>query len=244
MLESLKQPYRAAVIGASGGIGRAFTERLAADPAASQVFAFSRTPVDSSHDKLVTAALELGDESSIEKAARLVDGELDLVIVATGILHDGDSLQPEKAMRDISAGNMRDVLAINTIGPALVAKHFLPILRREHKTVFAALSARVGSIGDNRLGGWVSYRASKAALNMTLRTLAIEHARRFPDSVIAGLHPGTVQTPLSDPFSSRVPDEKLFSPAQSVDYLLEVIDGLTADDSGGVFAWDAERIPE
>ncbi len=244
MLESLQQPYRAAVIGASGGIGRAFTERLAADPAAARVFAYSRTPVDLARDNLVCAQLDLLDESSIARAAELAadDGDLDLVVVATGILHRGDTLQPEKAMREISADSMGEVFAINSIGPALVAKHFLPVLKRGHKSVFAALSARVGSIGDNRLGGWVSYRASKAALNMALRTLAIEHARRHPDSVVAGLHPGTVKSRLSGPFSSRVPDGKLFSPSQSVEFLIKVIDGLTAADSGGVFAWDGARI--
>ncbi len=247
MLESLQHPYRAAVIGASGGLGRAFTEHLAADPSASHVFAFSRTPaVARPHPNLVSGQLDLLDEASIASAAELAacGGDLDLVIVATGILHRGGSVQPEKAMREIAADSMGEVLAINTIGPALVAKHFLPVLRSGHKTVFAALSARVGSIGDNRLGGWVSYRASKAALNMTLRTLAIEHARRRPDSVVAGLHPGTVKTRLSGPFSSRVPDGKLFSPSQSVEFLIKVIDGLTAADSGGVFAWDGARIPD
>ncbi len=171
-----------------------------------------------------------------------MSGPVDLVIVATGILHRA-SISPEKSMREMSANAMAEVFAINTIGPALVAKHFLPQLRRGSKSVFAALSARVGSIEDNRLGGWMSYRASKAALNMLIKTLSIEHGRRRPDSIIAGLHPGTVDTALSEPFQKNVPDGKLFTPAQSADYLLSVIDGLKASDTGGVFAWDGARIP-
>jgi NAD(P)-dependent dehydrogenase (short-subunit alcohol dehydrogenase family) len=124
----------------------------------------------------------------------------------------------------------------------MVAKHFLPLLRKGRKTVFAALSARVGSISDNRLGGWSSYRASKAALNMLLRTLAIEHARKWPDSVVVALHPGTADTALSKPFSSRVPAERLFSPSRSAGYLLGVIDDLKPSTTGGFFAWDGTPI--
>jgi NAD(P)-dependent dehydrogenase (short-subunit alcohol dehydrogenase family) len=137
---------------------------------------------------------------------------------------------------------MMEVFRVNTIGPTLVAKHFLPRLRRDGKTVFAALSARVGSIGDNRLGGWVSYRSSKSALNMVLKTLSIEHARRFPEAVMVALHPGTVDTALSAPYQRRVPEHKLFTPARSVGHMLSVIDGLTAADTGGFFAWDGAPI--
>ena len=147
---------------------------------------------------------------------------------------------PEGEVVDPAA--MEAVFRTNAIGPANVAQAFLPRMRRYGKTVFAALSARVGSIGDNRLGGWVSYRSSKAALNMILKTLSIEHTRQFPESVIAALHPGTVDSALSAPFQRRVPDGKLFSPAQSVGYLLSVIDGLAPEDSGGFFAWDGASI--
>ena len=145
-------------------------------------------------------------------------------------------------MREVQAETLAKVIAVNATGPALVARHFLPKLRRGSKTVFAALSARVGSIADNRLGGWYAYRASKAALNMLLKTLAIEHARRFPDSIIVGLHPGTVDTGLSQPFTSRTPKDRLFTADQSARYLIDVIDGVDADDSGRVFAWDGSRI--
>lgn len=145
-------------------------------------------------------------------------------------------------MRELDRASMTEVFTVNAIGPALIAKHFLPRLRKDHKAVFAALSARVGSIGDNRLGGWTSYRASKAALNMILRTLAIEQRRSAKNSVVAALHPGTVDTGLSKPFQGRVPDSQLFGPHRAALALLGVIEQLTAEDSGGFFAWDGTAI--
>jgi NAD(P)-dependent dehydrogenase (short-subunit alcohol dehydrogenase family) len=131
---------------------------------------------------------------------------------------------------------------INTIGPAMCAKYFLPLLRRDEKAVFAALSARVGSISDNRMGGWYAYRASKAALNMILKTLSIEYGRRFKQAVIAGLHPGTVDTNLSKPFQSNVQPGKLFTPELAAKQLVDVIDGLTPEDSGYLFDWAGKRV--
>jgi NAD(P)-dependent dehydrogenase (short-subunit alcohol dehydrogenase family) len=243
-LSSFEPAANVAVIGATGGIGDALCRSLASMDGIGMVHALSRSAAPVSDERIRPLALDLLDEASIRSAALQVSehGPLDLVIVATGILHQ-DALQPEKAMRELSGENMLELFRINTVGPALVAKHFLPRMRRKGKSVFAALSARVGSIEDNRLGGWVSYRASKSALNMTLKTLAIEHARRWPDSVVAALHPGTVATGLSEPFRSRVAPEQLFTPETSASHLLRVIDGLTAADSGGCFAWDGSRIP-
>ena len=138
---------------------------------------------------------------------------------------------------------MAAVFAVNTLGPALVAKHFLPLMPRKGRSVFAALSARVGSIGDNRLGGWYSYRASKAALNQILRTLAVEAARTHPELIVAGLHPGTVRTALSQPFRPEPGTPGLFSPEESAAHLVRVLDGLHPRDSGQVFAWDGQPIP-
>ena len=138
---------------------------------------------------------------------------------------------------------MQRSFAVNAIGPALAAKHFLPLLAEDRKSVFAALSARVGSISDNSLGGWHAYRASKAALNMILRNLAIELARRHDKAICVGLHPGTVDTGLSSPFQGSVPPGRLFSPAEAAGHLLKVVDGLSPADSGGHFAWDGRRIP-
>jgi len=243
-LVSFRDDARVAVIGASGGIGAAFVEQLVALPATSRVFAFARGLDNQGDDKIHLAPIDITRERTVREAAAIVaaEGPLDLVIIATGILHDSAGLFPEKSLRNIDAGVMADVLRINTIGPALVAKHFLPLMRRGHKSVFAALSARVGSIADNRFGGWTSYRASKAALNMVLKTLSIEHARRFPDSAVIGLHPGTVDTRLSRPFQGNVPDGKLFSATQSAGHLLDVIEQVTPDDTGRVFAWDGSVV--
>ena len=245
-LSSFGGTIEAAVIGASGGIGGAFVEALAGDPAVSRVFALSRSGRVGTRDKVVPGTLDLEDEATIAEAARKAAGSagrLQLVIVASGLLHEGQSLQPEKTWRSLSAASLQRSFAINTIGPTLVAKHFLPLLDRDRKSVFAALSARVGSITDNELGGWYGYRASKAALNMLIRTSSIELQRRKPDSLCIGLHPGTVDTGLSKPFQSGVREGKLFSPDYAAKRLLAVIDGLAPADSGKVFAWDGKAIP-
>jgi NAD(P)-dependent dehydrogenase (short-subunit alcohol dehydrogenase family) len=152
-------------------------------------------------------------------------------------------LQPEKTYRALDAAALMEGYRVNTVGPALVAKHMLPRLAPAGRCVFAALSARVGSIGDNRAGGWHSYRASKAGLNMILRNLAIEVVRRTPDTLCVGLHPGTVDTGLSQPFQRNVGPGKLFSPAHSAARLLQVLDGLVPGDNGNVLAWDGATIP-
>ncbi len=243
-LNSFRADCRVAVVGASGGIGTAVTRLLAASPRVSRVYALSRSPTLVAADKLQGVSVDVDDEQSIRNAAEAVrsEGKLDLVFVATGILHDGDAIQPEKRISELQPDVLQRVLYVNAVAPALVAKHFLPALRSRTRSVFAALSARVGSISDNRLGGWASYRTSKAALNMLLRTFAIEHARSRPQSIIAALHPGTVATSLSAPFQARVPERQLFSPETSAAHLLNVINGLQPEDSGGFFAWDGSRI--
>lgn len=245
-LTSFGDALSVAVIGASGGIGGAFLSALEATPAVGRVFAFSRREIISACPKTTWRALDLEDEDSIRhgaEAAASVSAALHLVIVATGVLHAGDSLQPEKTWRSLNPLSLQRAFAINATGPAMVAKHFLPLLARDRKSVFAALSARVGSIGDNQLGGWYAYRASKAALNMLLRSYAIELARRNSQALCVGLHPGTVDTGLSQPFQGGVPDGGLFSPAKSTGHLLAVLEGLSPDDSGALFAWDGHRIP-
>ncbi len=245
LLPSFEPSANVAVIGASGGIGSAFVRLLAADAGIRRVEAVARTPIISGAAKVEALEFDIRYESSIENAFEAIarpDWELDLVIVATGILHDGSRLRPEKRLADIDPRAMADVMTVNSIGPAIVAKHYLPRLRRKGKSAFAALSARVGSISDNRLGGWASYRASKAALNMLLKTFSVEHGRTHPESVIVALHPGTVATRLSAPFQKRVPEGKLFSPDKSVTYLLSVIDEVDASVTGGFYAWDGKPI--
>ena len=232
-----------AIIGGSGGIGSALTELLSKRPT-NTVFSFSRSEVISNSANLITARIDYEYEESIAAAAAVASQQdsLDLVLVATGILHH-NSINPEKSLRDLCTTNFEHNFLVNTIGPALVAKHFLPKLRRDRRAVFAALSARVGSISDNRLGGWYAYRASKASLNMVIKTASIEVARSRKRAIVVGLHPGTVATDLSKPFQRGVPKQKLFSPSYSANKLISVLEGLSTDDSGKVFAWDGCEIP-
>jgi len=231
------------VVGASGGIGGALVDLLLQDPSFTTIYAASRVPPtlrQTGH--LRHLQIDITDESSIAAAVVQVSDPVRLVIVATGALYGGAIGQPEKTYRALDGAALLESYRINTVGPALMAKHMLPRLASRGRSVFAALSARVGSISDNRAGGWHSYRAAKAALNMLLRNLAIEVSRRAPDTLCIGLHPGTVDTRLSQPFQRNVVAGKLFTPEQSAGYLLHVIDGLRPEDSGHVFAWDGTRI--
>ena len=212
----------AVVIGASGGIGQALQQALIQSGQFGQVLGFSRSG----------DGFDLAREDTIAAAAAAAGATglaLRLVIVATGLLHDGD-MQPEKSLRQLDADRLALSFAINATGPALVAKHFLPLMPRDGKAVFAALSAKVGSIGDNRLGGWYGYRAAKAALNQLIHTAAIELARTRPDAICVTLHPGTVATALSAPFRSS--GHEPIDSAVAADRLLGVIDGLHPSDSG------------
>ena len=232
------------MVGATGGIGSAFVALLARDAGVGRVLALSRRPTFDQQAHVVAATVDITDEASIAAAAEQARsmGELRLVIVATGLLH-GQGISPEKNWGALTGDALARVFAVNSIGPALVAKHFLPLLPRRGRSVFATLSARVGSIEDNRLGGWYAYRASKAALNMLLRTFAIELARRAPEALCIGLHPGTVDTGLSKPFQGNVAPNTLRQPEDMAARLLEVIRRLRPEDSGGVFAWDGARLP-
>jgi NAD(P)-dependent dehydrogenase (short-subunit alcohol dehydrogenase family) len=235
-MRSFEADGSAVVIGASGGIGGAIVAQLRDEPGFSTVFALARSFAGDDH-------IDITDEASVAAAAGRLSAPLRLVIVATGALQGPGFPQPEKTFRALDPVALMESFRLNTVGPALVAKHLLPLMAPQGKTVFAALSARVGSIGDNRAGGWHAYRASKAALNMILRNLAIEVGRRNPEAICVGLHPGTVDTGLSRPFQRGLPEGQLFTPAVSARHLLGVIDGLTASDSGTVLAWDGSHIP-
>jgi NAD(P)-dependent dehydrogenase (short-subunit alcohol dehydrogenase family) len=245
-LSSFESPCNVAVIGATGGIGRAFLHKVSADPADANLIAFSRRVSRDEGKHWLSSELELENETSIADAADFVKktlGTLSAVFVATGLLHENHSVQPEKSWRSLDADALEKVLRINTVGPSLVAKHFLPLLKKDSKAVFACLSARVGSIDDNRLGWWYAYRASKAALNMMLKTLSIELSRSNPSAICVGLHPGTVDTALSKPFQGNVKPDKLFKPEKSAGALLSVVNKLQQTDTGKCFAWDGEVIP-
>ena len=245
-LDSFRADITALVVGASGGIGGALTAALAAHPRVGRVFALARdvgrVP---GGDKVVTGSIDVEDEATIAGAAASIaerTDALDLVLVASGLLH-GPDLKPERGYKHMTPDAFARLFAVNATGPALVAKYALDLVPPERKAVFAAISARVGSIEDNRIGGWHAYRASKAALNMVLRCLAIEVGRKRPLAVVAGLHPGTTDTGLSDPFQANVPEGKLFAPAYTASMLLNVLDDLTPDDSGRIFAYDGEVVP-
>ncbi|MFW5815456.1 MAG: SDR family NAD(P)-dependent oxidoreductase [Wenzhouxiangella sp.] len=255
MLHSFPDSGTALVIGASGGIGLALVRQLLESERVGQVIACSRSPDRSEGlctlrqrygQRLDLMALDVTCPPTIAAAAeRLKQARLrpQLVLNAAGLLHDQDGLAPEKRLEDLDLESLQRVFAVNALGPALCLRHFLPLMARDGKAVFAALSARVGSIGDNRLGGWYAYRSSKAALNQLLRTASIEARRRFANVIIAALHPGTTDTALSAPFQANVPDDKLFTPEFVATRLLQVIDELNSDDSGGFFAWDGRPIP-
>ncbi|MFT6103241.1 MAG: NAD(P)-dependent dehydrogenase (short-subunit alcohol dehydrogenase family) [Candidatus Endobugula sp.] len=243
------------VVGASGGIGRALIDRLLQDATVAKVYGLSRnyyqpeflaSSGSSPHSPSATyehLVVDYEDEATIKYAAGQLTQQIDRVIVATGFLHD-ESIRPEKTFKQVTSDKLLHNMLVNVVGPSLIAKHFLPALRSDRKTVFAALSARVGSISDNQLGGWYSYRASKAALNMMIKTFSVELKRVQPQTVIVGLHPGTVDTGLSKPFQRNVAPNKLFAREHSAGCLLNVIEKLTLDDSGYCFAWDGQRIAE
>jgi NAD(P)-dependent dehydrogenase (short-subunit alcohol dehydrogenase family) len=232
-MNSLPQGYRAAVVGASGAIGGALVRALQADPRCGQVTALSR------HSE---PPLDVLDEASLAAAAARLraGGPLHLLVCATGILQVDGKL-PEKRLADLNAATLARAHAVNAIGPALLIKHGHDLLPLKERGLLAVLSARVGSIGDNRLGGWYSYRASKAALNMLLRTAAVEVARKRPLAVLAALHPGTVRSGLSAPI---IGSAQASSPDDAARHLLAVLDALPAEGaSGGFHAWDGSAIP-
>lgn len=232
-----------AVIGTSGALGGEFTRQLSALHPEATIHAFSRRPTPALAPNILPHSLDYSDEASIEAAALMAAaaGALDIVIVATGILHDGE-IKPEKSLKELSAEKFQHLFTVNTILPALIAKHFLPHLTSEKRSVFAILSARVGSISDNQMGGWYAYRASKAAVNMIIKNAAIEVGRRNKQAIIVGLHPGTVDSNLSKPFQASVPEGKLFSPQFAVTNLLQVIDSLSVEHSGNCFDWDGTEV--
>ena len=236
---------RAVIFGATGGIGAALVAQLERSGSYGTIFAGARKLPSVKRPETVPFCFDLTDEPSIAQAASTIGefGRIDLVIVATGMLHRPNRLMPEKSWRSIDGRTMAELFAVNTVGPALVAKHFLPLMRCDGRCVFAVLSARVGSIADNRLGGWHSYRASKAALNMLVRNFAIELTSRNVHGIAVAIHPGTVDSALSKPFQSGVPQGRLFTPDQSATYILSVLDQLSVSSSGGLFAWNGERIP-
>ncbi len=231
-MRSLPNDYRAVVFGSSGAIGNAIVRQLRSDPRCAEVVSLSRG---------TSPAVDFENPDSIAQAVQSpsMQGPWHLVVVATGMLQ-GPTGAPEKRLSQLSAEHFTSSLAINTIGPAMVLSHFAPLLARSERCLVAVLSAKVGSIGDNRLGGWYSYRASKAALNMVVKTASIEFARTHPLMVVAALHPGTVNSALSAPFRG---DQIGRPPGDAAHDLLQVLDDLQPADSGGFWAYDGQPLP-
>jgi len=233
---------RIAIIGASGTIGSQFVKTLSLKESVEKIFALTRQPVNFLSSKIKNIALDYYDEASIKNASAIAheDGKLDLVIVATGILELEDS-RPEKSFLELSFTKLQTLFLANAAVPAMMMKYFLP-KTNSNGMIFATLSARIGSITDNQLGGWYSYRASKSALNMLIKTASIETHRTNKQAIVVGLHPGTVDSPLTKPFQANIPKQKLFSSETSVNHLLTVINNLEPSDTGKCFAWDGKEI--
>ena len=195
--------------------------------------------------QLILVSMDISAQESVEKAFSFISGhtnKLNLIINCTGLLHNNKGLQPEKRLEDINTDNLVQSFTVNSIGPLLIARYALPLLRHDDRSVLSNISARIGSISDNRAGGWYAYRAAKAAQNMITKTLAIELNRRSPNTICVGLHPGTVNTKLSKPFQRNLKLGQLTTAKQSVNYLYKVITKLEKKDSGKIFAWDGSEI--
>jgi len=250
MLES-----HACVIGASRGIGLEFVRQVAAQPRIALVHAGCRDPghadalvaLAREQPKLRIIAIDVADEASIANACTAITASsprLHLVVNTAGVLHDTTlGMQPEKRLVEVRSDTLAHAFAVNGAGPLLIAKHLEACIPTRERAIFASISAKVGSIGDNRLGGWYAYRASKAAQNMALKTLAIEWARSRRQAVVVALHPGTTDTDLSRPFQANVPQDKLFTTERCVRQLLGVIDRLQPADSGRFYGWDGSELP-
>ena len=248
----------ALVVGASRGIGFGFVQHLLNQGSIAQVYATYRKVESAAPllalaqqygDRLTYIELEITDEDQIIQCLQQVaaglkasDRQLGWVINCVGMLHQGD-LQPEKSLRQINAEQLMTYFQVNSIGSILLAKHLATLIKTTDRVIFATISAKVGSITDNQLGGWYGYRASKAALNMFMRSIAIEYRRTCKGAIVVVLHPGTTETDLSEPFRRGVPPEKLFSIDRSVGQLMNVMNGLRPEDSGEFFSWDGTQLP-
>ena len=244
----------ALVIGASQGIGLEFVRQLLQDERTTHLFATYRSEQTAASlfelaqqhpQRLHCVQMDITDEAQIEAGlaqVQVLAPNLHFVINCVGLLHN-EQQQPEKALRQLNTENLLSYFQVNSIGPALIAKHVMPLLKHKEPSLLATISAKIGSIGDNRIGGWYGYRASKAALNMFLKTASIEYRRRCPNATIVMLHPGTTDTRLSKPFQRGVPPEKLFSTERTVSQLMTVISGVKAEDSGEFYSRDGSRLP-
>jgi NAD(P)-dependent dehydrogenase (short-subunit alcohol dehydrogenase family) len=244
----------ALVVGASRGIGLGWVKQLLGDDRFGKIYGIYRNPDTASEflalekdhpQKLKGIIADVTDEGQIAQGVSQISSDtckLHFVIYCVGLLHEGE-LQPEKRLQQLNSENLLRYFQVNSIGAVLLAKHLVPLLKHRDRAIFASISAKVGSIGDNYLGGWYGYRASKAALNMFMHTVAIEYKRKAPQTIVVCLHPGTTDTRLSNPFQKNVPPEKLFPVEKTVSQLMTVVENLTEEDSGEFFNWDGSHLP-
>ena len=231
-----------AIIGSSGAIGNAFVEHYIKHSSVENIFTFSRNANDHVSEKVSSFKIDVESQDSIEKAAGQVKEHIiDRIIIASGILHT-ESFGPEKSIKDLNYETFAKVYSINTIGPALIGRYFIPLMNKNEKSVIAFLSARVGSISDNSLGGWYSYRSSKTALNQIVKNFSIELKRINKNAIALALQPGTVESKFSEPFKKNVSKGKLFTPDYSVELLSQVIEGSSANESGSLLSYDGKII--
>ena len=233
---------QALVFGVNGGLGRALAENLANNYAVTGVVRDALAFESSAVQTLIESDYSEESLSFLSNTIKDQGQTYDLVINAVGILH-GDGLQPEKRLQDMLADSLTRYFATNTIIPGLLLKYFSGLMTKDSPAVFASLSAKVGSIGDNRLGGWYGYRASKAALNMLVKTASIEIARTHKHAAVVAIHPGTTVSNLSRPFTTNTPADKLYTPELSAKRIVSVLTGLTADDTGQFFDWSGDVLP-
>ena len=244
-----RNPTTALIVGASQGIGLEFVRQLLQTDRVDRVYATYRNPQSEllaiADPRLRYLPLDITQEAQIATVMKEIQTEtaaLHYMINCVGVLHQG-AMQPEKSLRQLNAEQLLHYFQVNSIGAVMLAKHMQPLLKHRDRAILATISAKIGSIGDNYSGGWYGYRASKAALNMFMRTTAIEYKRTCPRAIVVTLHPGTTDTQLSRPFQRNVPPEKLFPVDRTVQQLLTVLDQLQESDSGEFFSWDGSRLP-
>jgi NAD(P)-dependent dehydrogenase (short-subunit alcohol dehydrogenase family) len=253
MVNRVGKGTAALVIGATQGIGLGFVCRLLQEPAIEHVYATYRAlPSEAllslaarEPERLTCLPLDITQESqmlTLVQSLQASSVQLAWVVNCVGILHEAGQ-QPEKSLQQLNADWLLRYFQVNSVGAVLLAKHLLPLLKHGERSIFATLSAKVGSIGDNQLGGWYGYRASKAALNMLIKTAALEYRRKSPNTILVLLHPGTTNTQLSQPFQRNVPSQQLFTVERTVQQLWAVLNGLESTDSGQFFSWDGSPLP-
>lgn len=232
------------IFGAGGAIGRALVMHYAGLADVAQVIAFSRQMMEMSHVKVQChVCADYTSEDSLDAISAILtscDG-IEQIMVATGLLHD-ESTMPEKSLHDVEVASFAKIYHVNVVVPAMLLKTCADFLHKRQPSVFAILSARVGSVTDNRLGGWYAYRCAKAAVNMLVKNAAIELGRSYPDRKVVGLHPGTVDSKLSSLFQSRLSPGQLHSPELAAQHLAAVLERLQPHDSGKLWAWDGQEI--